>query len=117
MTPEQKQAYKDTRRCPMCDGSKTTTVQASDDWEHYESVSESSLVVSKSCDGCGARWTEEYAYTLVDVSMRIDPYGVIVDDGALICPKCWESDEEGEPVTAEAYPDGYTCADCGEVTA
>jgi hypothetical protein len=45
-------------------------------------------------------------------------YGYIVEGDGLICPMCADNPlYEGvlERVDAEGYPDGYTCADCGEV--
>lgn len=38
---------------------------------------------------------------------------------SLVCLKCVElvhgAPDEGEPAYDEALPDGYTCAECGEV--
>jgi uncharacterized protein (DUF983 family) len=48
----------------------------------------------------------------------MNDYGYIVEGDGLICPKCADNPlYEGvlERVDAEGYPDGYTCADCGEV--
>jgi DNA-directed RNA polymerase subunit RPC12/RpoP len=45
-------------------------------------------------------------------------YGYIVEGDGLICPKCADNPMyKGvlERVEEEGYPDGYTCADCGEV--
>jgi hypothetical protein len=45
-------------------------------------------------------------------------YGFIVEGGGLICPKCADNPlYKGvlERVEEEGYPDGYTCADGGEV--
>lgn len=41
------------------------------------------------------------------------PIGLVVDD-AVICLLCGQF-SEGELVNKTAYPDGYTCADCGEI--
>jgi len=44
-------------------------------------------------------------------------YGFIVEGGGLICPKCADNPlYQGllEQVEAVGYPDGYTCAECGE---
>lgn len=45
-------------------------------------------------------------------------YGYTVEGDGLICPKCADNPMyKGalERVDKEGYPDGYTCADCGEV--
>ena len=45
-------------------------------------------------------------------------YGFIVEGDGLICPECASNPlYEGvlERVEKEGYPDGYTCADGGEV--
>jgi len=40
--------------------------------------------------------------------------GLIVDDSTVCC-KCAGEYERGIPVTNDTHPDGFTCADCGEV--
>lgn len=47
--------------------------------------------------------------------MLRESYGFIID-GGLICPDCFDENDEGEEVFPVGYPDGYTCASCGEVT-
>jgi len=45
-------------------------------------------------------------------------YGFTIEEGGLICPKCADNPlYEGilEREDQEGYPDGYTCAECGEV--
>jgi uncharacterized Zn finger protein len=43
-------------------------------------------------------------------------YGFIIDGCGLYCPQCaTRYDDYLEEVYSEGYPDGYTCADCGEV--
>lgn len=34
---------------------------------------------------------------------------------AVVCAKCAEHHDEGTPVTRDAYPDGFTCDDCGRI--
>jgi len=44
-------------------------------------------------------------------------YGYYVEGDTLICPQCSDNPlYEGVLTTAEeeGYPDGYTCADCGD---
>lgn len=41
-------------------------------------------------------------------------YGFIID-GGLICPNCCDEGDEGDEAFPVGYPDGYTCASCGEV--
>lgn len=46
-------------------------------------------------------------------------YGFILEGGGLICAKCADNPlYEGvlERVDKEGYPDGYTCAECGQVS-
>jgi hypothetical protein len=44
-----------------------------------------------------------------------DVFGVIIDGGGLICSSCAVAGcETGEMVTSDGYPDGFTCADCGD---
>lgn len=69
MTPEQVEKYLSTRRCPFCDSNEIVTEARDEDWEPYELPESSALMVSKSCGVCTARWTEEYRYALVDVSL------------------------------------------------
>ena len=45
-------------------------------------------------------------------------YGFIVEGGGLVCPKCADNPlYQGllERVEAVGYPDGYTCAECGDL--
>lgn len=44
-----------------------------------------------------------------------EPLGVVTDDG-VICSLCGQY-SDGEDATREGYPDGFTCAECGEVIA
>lgn len=56
--------------------------------------------------------------------MDTQPYGFIIDDEMLACAMCslgWGLDHPDELFTFEevsprGYPDGYTCALCGDVT-
>lgn len=42
-----------------------------------------------------------------------EPLGVVTDDG-VICLVCGQF-SNGDDATREGYPDGFTCAECGEV--
>lgn len=68
MTPEQEQRYRETGRCPSCDSNEITTGSREDVWEPYELPEDSSLLVSKSCGACNARWIERFEYRLASVS-------------------------------------------------
>lgn len=43
--------------------------------------------------------------------MTTDTFGIYLDS-SLVCVPCWNG-EEGEAVTVEALPNGFTCDECG----
>lgn len=82
MTPEQKETYKRTRQCPSCGSNQIATGNSNEEWELDDEPGDSSLLVSKSCQTCHTRWTEEFAYALVDIWIEDDEEEVTVEQAS-----------------------------------